>query len=156
MAVRSAHACMDPLSAFLLSCLQTIALFNVGVIYSPEGRSLWRLASYFSARPTKVIQTISTVWKENFQIQYFTFIQMGLWCSQRHEAIIHRTTKWMRSSESRGAPVGGKQPSRAGGSQLSRWYRWLNGVQQLVPILKHLITLEWWRWHVPSPHSNLI
>lgn len=36
---------------FFLSCLQTIALFNVRVIYDPEGRSLWRLASYFSVRP---------------------------------------------------------------------------------------------------------
>lgn len=44
----------------------------------------------------------------------------------------------------------------ARGARLSCWYWWLNGVQQLVPILKHLIILEWWRQHAPSTHSNLI
>ncbi len=75
-------------------------------------------------------------------------LEIWPWCTERWVCV--------RSNESRETPVGGRQLYRAGGTQLSCWYWWLNGAQQLVPILKHLIILEWWRWHTLSPHSNLI
>lgn len=63
-----------------------------------------------------------------------------------------RRSKWGAVKASRWTPVGGRQPSAARAPQLTCCRRWLNGAQQLAPILKSLIT-PWMMTVAPSIFS---